>query len=247
MLKEWMVKGRILQEVDILRARVAQLERVESRKEDKEPEAPGGTFSQYFINAAEGILLADVEKRQFTTGNKAICRMLACDPEEIANLGFSDIYPRKDLAHIMERFRRQTNSESMLTADAPIKRADGSILLVDIVSFALTLAGRTYLVSVFKETFPQKARSILHQNASTNSGTSKPLTATEMKVLQLIVSGMSSNEISQLSHRSIRTIENHRAHLMKKLGVDNLVELVKRAVAAGLVELAPKQRGRKAT
>ena len=251
MLQEWMVKGKILQEVDILRSRVVQLEQVESKKKSKKknegPEVLARTFSRFFSNAAEGMLLADVEKQQFIAYNKAICRMLGYNPKEIANLGFADVYPRKDLAHIMERFRRQTNSESLLATDTPVKRADGSILLVDITSFTLTLADRTYLMSVFKETIPQKARSILQQNASTDSRTSRPLTATEIEVLQLIVSGMSNKEIAHWSHRSIRTIENHRSHLMNKLGVDNSVELIKRAVAVGLVELAPKQRDRKAT
>jgi len=247
MLQEWMVKGKILQEVDILRSRVVQLEQVESKKKDEGPEVLARTFSRFFSNAAEGMLLADVEKQQFIAYNKAICRMLGCNPKEIANLGFADVYPRNGLAHIMERFRRQTNSESLLAADAPVKRADGSILLVDIISFTLTLAGKTYLMSVLKETIPQKARSILQQDASTDSRTSRPLTAAEIKVLQLIVSGMSSKEIAQLFHRSVRTIENHRSHLMKKLGVDNSVELVKRSVALGLVELAPKQKNRKAT
>jgi len=247
MLQEWMVKGKILQEVGILRSRVAQLEQVESKKSDEEPEGPGGTFSRFFINAAEGMLLADIEKRRFIAGNKAICRMLGCDLEEIPSIGFADVYAHRDLAHITERLKRQISSESMLTADVPVKRADGSILLVDIVSFTLTLTGKPYVVSVFKETFPQEARSILQQNASTHSQTRRPLTPTEIEVLQLIVRGMSNKEIAQLSHRSRRTIENHRAHLMKKLGADNSVQLVKRAVAMGLAEMAPKQRDRKAT
>jgi len=247
MLQEWMVKGKILQEVDILRSRVAQLEQDESKKRDKEPEVLGRTFSRFFTNAAEGMLLADVEKQQFIAGNAAICRMLECNPAEIASLGFADIYPRKDLANITGLFRMQTSGEPMFTTDAPVKKADGSIFLADIISFRLTLVGKTYLMSVFKETLPQEARSVLQQDTSPDSRAGGPLTATEIKVLRLIVSGISNKEIALLSHRSIRTIENHRSRLMKKLGVDNSVELVKRAVAIGLVELAPKQRDRKAT
>jgi hypothetical protein len=39
----------------------------------------------------------------------------------------------------------------------------------------------------------------------------------------------------------IATIEWHRAHLMRKLGVDNVVGLVKRAISMGLVDLEEKQ------
>lgn len=63
------------------------------------------------------------------------------------------------------------------------------------------------------------------------------LTASEIRVLRLLVKGLSNKEIAQALHRSIRTIEGHRAHLMQKLGVDNSVELVRKAVEMGLAEL----------
>jgi DNA-binding NarL/FixJ family response regulator len=52
---------------------------------------------------------------------------------------------------------------------------------------------------------------------------------------------MSNKEIANLLHRSARTIEVHRAHIMHKLGVDNLVDLVKRVAAMGLIDLEEKQ------
>lgn len=63
------------------------------------------------------------------------------------------------------------------------------------------------------------------------------LTKTEMKVLRFILDGKSSKEIAYLLHRSVRTIEVHRSRIMRKLGVDNLVDLVKRAAAMGLLDL----------
>jgi DNA-binding NarL/FixJ family response regulator len=93
----------------------------------------------------------------------------------------------------------------------------------------------------------RKAKSKLQQSTSTNSYAGKPLTISEMKVLKLIVGGMSNKEIAQSLHRSIRTIEGHRAHIMRKLGVDNSVELVKQAAVMGLVELPVKQGQGKAT
>ena len=63
------------------------------------------------------------------------------------------------------------------------------------------------------------------------------LTSSEMRVLKLIVKGLSNKDIAQALHRSVRTIEGHRAHLMQKFGVDNSIELVSRAIAMGLVEL----------
>jgi DNA-binding NarL/FixJ family response regulator len=59
---------------------------------------------------------------------------------------------------------------------------------------------------------------------------SKILTPAENKVLEQIMQGKSSKEIALQLKRSIRTIEDHRAHIMQKLGAHNLVELTQRMI-----------------
>jgi FixJ family two-component response regulator len=86
------------------------------------------------------------------------------------------------------------------------------------------------------ETFLQKVGSILQQNRDFNALMNMSLTKMEMKVLKLIVQGNSSKEIAFFLNRSRRTIETHRANVMKKLGVDNVVELIKQASLIGLVK-----------
>jgi DNA-binding CsgD family transcriptional regulator len=63
------------------------------------------------------------------------------------------------------------------------------------------------------------------------------LTETEIRVLRLILDGKSTKEIARLRHRSVRTIEDQRGKIMHKLGVDNLVDLVKQTAIVRLVEL----------
>jgi len=63
----------------------------------------------------------------------------------------------------------------------------------------------------------------------------KQLTEAEMKVLRLILEGHSNKEIAALLHRSVRTIEDHRGHIMRKVGAENIVGLVKRAYRLGLL------------
>jgi DNA-binding NarL/FixJ family response regulator len=65
----------------------------------------------------------------------------------------------------------------------------------------------------------------------------RPLTRTEMKVLRLILNGKSNKEIASFLHRSVRTIEVHRSHIMRKFDVDNLIDLIKKAAAMGLIHL----------
>ena len=88
--------------------------------------------------------------------------------------------------------------------------------------------------------FVRNIKSILKKNVSTHPDLGTSLTRTETKILQLVVNGKSNKEIAIMLHRSTRTIEAHRAHLMHKLGVDNLVDLVKRIAVMGLIYLEEK-------
>ena len=65
------------------------------------------------------------------------------------------------------------------------------------------------------------------------------LTPREREVLQLIAEGKKSSEIAQIMTRSLHTVRNHRARLMKKLGVHGAAELVQAAEELGLVHLEP--------
>lgn len=60
---------------------------------------------------------------------------------------------------------------------------------------------------------------------------SKILTPAENQILEQIMLGKSSKEIAFQLKRSIRTIEDHRSHIMQKLGAHNLVELTQKTIA----------------
>jgi DNA-binding NarL/FixJ family response regulator len=63
------------------------------------------------------------------------------------------------------------------------------------------------------------------------------LTPRERKVLQLAAEGKTAAEIGERLHISPRTVDNHRSHLMRKLGLQNQSELVLHAVRHGLIPL----------
>jgi len=91
-----------------------------------------------------------------------------------------------------------------------------------------------------KKSFMRKIKSIFKKNVSTCFDLGTAMTHAEKKILQLVIDGKSNKEISLMLHRSARTIEVHRAHIMHKLGVNNLVDLVKRVTNMGLIELEQK-------
>jgi DNA-binding NarL/FixJ family response regulator len=68
------------------------------------------------------------------------------------------------------------------------------------------------------------------------------LTPREREILQLIAEGKRNSEIAQIMSRSLHTVRNHRARLMRKLGVHSATELVQKAEEMGLVWLQPAGR-----
>ena len=85
-----------------------------------------------------------------------------------------------------------------------------------------------------KKSFVRKVKSLLPENGN-GKHLGEPLTQTEKRVLKLVLDGKSNKEIADLLNRSTRTIEVHRARVMRKLGADSLVDLVKRA--SGIISL----------
>ena len=86
-----------------------------------------------------------------------------------------------------------------------------------------------------KKSFVRKVKSLLPENGN-HEHLGKPLTQSQDRVLKLVLNGRSNQEIASLLCRSRRTIEVHRSHVMHKLGVDSMVDLVKRAAVMGLIE-----------
>ncbi len=65
--------------------------------------------------------------------------------------------------------------------------------------------------------------------------TDNTLTPREVEVLRLIALGHTSVEIARKLHLSPRTVETHRAHIHRKLGLATRAELVRYALRRGLL------------
>ncbi|HXA42064.1 MAG TPA: response regulator transcription factor [Candidatus Solibacter sp.] len=67
------------------------------------------------------------------------------------------------------------------------------------------------------------------------SGPGGQLTKREVEVLGELAAGLTNAETGQKLFLSVRTVENHRAHIFQKLGVSSRAELVRRAIEADLI------------
>jgi len=63
------------------------------------------------------------------------------------------------------------------------------------------------------------------------------LTPREREILYLVAQGMTNSEIASKLYISRRTVETHRANLMRKLGLKNQAELIRFAIRRGILPL----------
>ncbi|MBT31001.1 MAG: DNA-binding response regulator [Thalassobius sp.] len=63
----------------------------------------------------------------------------------------------------------------------------------------------------------------------------KKLSAKESEILKLISDGLTTKEIADQLYISTRTVETHRANMMKKLTVKNSAELIRKASELNLI------------
>ena len=81
-----------------------------------------------------------------------------------------------------------------------------------------------------------RVASALRQCDSLDPILGEAFTEVEARVLKLILSGKSNKEIAYILNRSTRTVEVHRSDIMRKLGVNNIVDLVKKAANLNIPE-----------
>ena len=90
---------------------------------------------------------------------------------------------------------------------------------------------------------PSMARALVADYTERTGGAGAPgvdrynaLTAREKEVLKLVGEGHTSQEIADLLHLSVKTVQTHRAAVMEKLGLRDITHLVRYAVRRGLVD-----------
>jgi DNA-binding NarL/FixJ family response regulator len=90
----------------------------------------------------------------------------------------------------------------------------------------------------FNEDFSRTVRQALASPAHLGEGMIDQLTPREREIAVLIAQSHSSKEVAGHLNISIKTAENHRANLMRKLGVRDVAGLVRFVVRQGLVDPA---------
>jgi two-component system, NarL family, response regulator NreC len=80
------------------------------------------------------------------------------------------------------------------------------------------------------------ARLVAAETEAAKRAEEDPLSDREREVLRLLALGHTNQEIAKQLYISVRTAETHRAHIMQKLRLTSRAELVRHALAQGLLE-----------
>jgi DNA-binding NarL/FixJ family response regulator len=88
------------------------------------------------------------------------------------------------------------------------------------------------------------SKAILGNYISDIRQTKKPgdvLSVREKEILQMVAEGHLNQEIADKYFISIRTVESHKNHIMRKLGIKNYMELIKYAVRNNIIGVYKEQ------
>src|SRR3954454_19149223 len=86
------------------------------------------------------------------------------------------------------------------------------------------------------------ARLIAAEAEAAREASEDPLSDREREVLRLLALGYTNSEIAKQLFISVRTAETHRAHIMQKLRLTSRAELVRYALANGLLDEDPSPK-----
>lgn len=109
-----------------------------------------------FSNAAEGILVAELQTKQFSHANPALCRMFGFSEEEILHLHMEDIHPKDSLADVLSEFETLARGEKTCAIDIACKRKDGSVFYADIRTTSMVLSSVMCNVGFFTDITERK-------------------------------------------------------------------------------------------
>ena len=82
---------------------------------------------------------------------------------------------------------------------------------------------------------PEAQRTLI-KDVLERGSSGEELTPREEEIVKLVAEANTTREIAEVLHLSEKTVENHRANAMRKLGMRDRVELVRYAIRRGLIE-----------
>ena len=104
----------------------------------------------------EGLLITDIQTKQFVRVNPSMCRMLGYSEEELLAASVKDIHPPEEVPNDLERFQAAAEGRVSINEDRPVLRKDGSVFYADITGHRVFYNERPCLLALFRDITERK-------------------------------------------------------------------------------------------
>jgi PAS domain S-box-containing protein len=142
-------------------------------------------------------------------------------PKELEGQSIRLLYPgQTDYQVIGDRARKAMRLAEVYRDERFMRRKDGQVLWME---------GRG---TALDRDDPQRLAIWTYRPLDGDAGAGGTLTPTERRIARYLVNGFTSKEIALALSSSPRTVEVHRANMIRKMKVRNSFELVSRLLAA---------------
>ena len=175
-----------------------------------------------FEHAPVGMVLS--RHREIVDCNARLCEMFGAAREALVGQSFRVLYPSMaEFERIGKRMEPILNASGRYADNRMMKRLDGA------------LRGETFWCHVtgraLNRAAPHEAGIWTFEDLGSRRSTSADLTPREREVAAHVMQGLTSKEIGKALDISHRTVEIHRARLMRKYSAATTAELVQKLIA----------------
>lgn len=168
-----------------------------------------------FLHAPDATLI--LSDRVILRASLRVLDVFGWAPAEIEGQSIRLLYPgQSDYEVIGERARKALMEQPVYQDERFMRRKDGQVVWMEGCGAALDRSD------------PQRLAIWSYRPADRKAAQFGPLTSAEKRVARYLVNGFTSKEIALALECSHRTVEVHRANMIRKMQVRNSFELVRK-------------------
>jgi PAS domain S-box-containing protein len=108
-------------------------------------------YRTLFEGNVDGILITDIETKNYKYANPAFCKLVGYSEEEIKNLGVSAMHPKDKLEYVISELEAHVKGQKTLAENIPFLRKDGTIVHVDITGNLAFIDGKNCSVGFLRD------------------------------------------------------------------------------------------------
>ena len=179
-----------------------------------------------FEHAPVGMVLS--RNRTMVDCNARLCEMFGAPREALVGQSFRLLYPSvAEFERIGKRMEPILNASGRYADNRMMKRLDGLYGALRGETFWCHVTGRA-----LNRAAPHESGIWTFEDLGSRRSVTAELTPREREVAAQVMQGLTSKQIGKVLGISHRTVELHRARLMRKYSASTTAELVQKLIAA---------------